>query len=85
MSIIYTYDAASGEATELEVTETELDANRITEQEQKQRDQDNAKAARRGAFAVESDPLFFAWQRGEGTEQEWLDKVQEIRERFPYA
>lgn len=37
---------------------------------------------RRVAYSVESDPLFFKWQRGEGTEQEWLDKVQEIRERF---
>jgi hypothetical protein len=23
------------------------------------------------------------WQRGEATQQEWLDKVAEIRARFP--
>jgi hypothetical protein len=34
------------------------------------------------AYQTESDPLFFKWQRGEATEQEWLDKVAEIRARF---
>jgi len=38
---------------------------------------------RRAAFQAESDPLFFEWQRGEGTEQAWLDKVAEIRARYP--
>ena len=36
------------------------------------------------AYRVESDPIFFKWQRGEATEQAWLDKVQQIRERYPY-
>lgn len=44
-----------------------------------------AQAARRAAFQVEADPLFFAWQRGEGTEAEWLDKCAEIRARYPYT
>lgn len=35
------------------------------------------------AYREEADPIFFKWQRGEATEQEWLDKVQEIRERYP--
>jgi len=39
---------------------------------------------RQGAYEQEADPLFFKWQRGEATEQEWLDKVQQIRERYPY-
>jgi len=43
-----------------------------------------AKEQRRRAFVTEADPLFFKWQRGEATEQEWLDKVQQIRERYPY-
>ena len=38
---------------------------------------------RRAAFQAESDPLFFEWQRGEGTEQAWLEKVAEIRARYP--
>lgn len=43
----------------------------------------DAKLARSIAYRDESDPLFFKWQRGESTEQEWLNKVQEIRNRFP--
>ena len=38
---------------------------------------------RRAAYEAESDPLFFKWQRGEGTEQEWLDKIAEIQARYP--
>lgn len=38
---------------------------------------------RRTAYTEEADPLYFKWQRGEGTEQAWLDKVAEIRSRYP--
>lgn len=38
---------------------------------------------RRAAYASESDPVFFRWQRGEATQQEWLDKIAEIKTRFP--
>jgi hypothetical protein len=40
--------------------------------------------ARANAYRDEADPLFFKYQRGEGSEQEWLDKIEEIRQRFPY-
>lgn len=33
-------------------------------------------------YRNESDPLFFKWQRGEGTQQVWLDKVAEIKARY---
>lgn len=38
---------------------------------------------RQSAYQTESDPLFFKYQRGEATEQDWLDKVAEIKARFP--
>ena len=41
-------------------------------------------AQRQAAYTQEADPLFFKYQRGEATEQEWLDKIEEIRERYPY-
>lgn len=44
-----------------------------------------AREARAKAYQREADPLFFDWQRGEGTEQAWLEKVQEIRDRHPYS
>lgn len=37
---------------------------------------------RKQAYREESDPLFFKWQRGEATQQEWLDKVNEIKQRW---
>lgn len=42
-----------------------------------------AEANRLEAYRNESDPLFFKWQRGTATEQEWFDKVAEIRVRYP--
>lgn len=40
-------------------------------------------AQRAEAYRTESDPLFFKSQRGEATHQEWLDKVAEIKVRYP--
>lgn len=36
---------------------------------------------RRYMYQTEADPIFFMWQRGEATEQEWLDKIAEIKNR----
>lgn len=40
--------------------------------------------ARRAAYQLEADPLFFMAQRGEATLAEWQAKVTEIKARFPY-
>lgn len=40
-------------------------------------------AQRAEAYRNESDPIFFMWQRQEATEQQWLDKVAEIKARYP--
>ena len=40
-------------------------------------------ANRAKAYKNEADPLFFKYQRGEATEAEWLDKIEEIRARYP--
>jgi hypothetical protein len=42
-----------------------------------------AKELRASAYREEADPLFFKSQRGEATHQEWLDKVNEIKRRYP--
>jgi hypothetical protein len=44
----------------------------------------DAETSRALAYAAEADPLFFKYQRGEATQQDWLDKVEEIRVRYPY-
>ena len=38
---------------------------------------------RKNAYQMESDPLFFMAQRGEGTMEEWQAKVEEIKQRYP--
>jgi len=40
--------------------------------------------ARAATYRNEADPLFFKYQRSEATEQEWLDKIEEIKLRYPY-
>lgn len=40
-------------------------------------------AKRKIAYTSESDPLFFKFQRGEVDKQVWLDKVAEIKARYP--
>lgn len=40
-------------------------------------------ALRRAAYAAESDPIYFMAQRGEATQQQWLDKIAEIKARWP--
>ena len=41
------------------------------------------KALRQAAYVVESDPIFFKYQRGEATKEEWLAKIEEIKARYP--
>jgi len=40
-------------------------------------------AMRHAAYVAESDPIFFMSQRSEATQQQWLDKVAEIKARWP--
>lgn len=37
---------------------------------------------RQAAYEQEADPLYFQWQRGEATQQEWLDKIADIKRRY---
>lgn len=40
--------------------------------------------ARQAEYTKTTDPLFFQYQRGEVTEQEWLDAVQAVKDAHPY-
>ena len=44
----------------------------------------DVEAARRLDYEAQSDPLFFEWQRGDGTEQAWLDAVNAVKAAHPY-
>jgi len=45
---------------------------------------EQVQAQRRQAFVIESDPLFFRWQAGNGVEQAWLDAREAVQARLPY-
>jgi hypothetical protein len=62
-------------------SQTELDATWPAVQQARQQAQVDSQ--RHAAYVAESDPLFFQWQRGEATEQQWRDKVAEIQTRYP--
>jgi hypothetical protein len=44
------------------------------------------RAARHAAYAAPDGPdaIFLQWQRGDATEQEWLDSVQAVKDAHPY-
>jgi len=44
----------------------------------------SAQRNRASAYTAEADPLFFKYQAGEVTKEEWLAKREEIRQRYPY-
>jgi hypothetical protein len=41
-------------------------------------------ADRQVAYRDTADPVFFEFQRGEVTEQDWLDAVQAVKDAHPY-
>jgi hypothetical protein len=45
---------------------------------------EDVEQARARAYRESSDPLFFQYQRGEVTEQAWLDAVQAVKNAHPY-
>lgn len=65
----WTVSSASNE----EISNRKLELNR------------EAESNRAYAYRTESDPLFFKWQRDESTKEEWLAKVEEIKQRYPKA
>jgi hypothetical protein len=77
-------DAATGQTIEREPTPEEIAERTTSPAELLAEEQAEAERNRHAAYIAESDPLFFEWQRGDGTEQAWRDKVAEIKVRYPY-
>lgn len=42
-----------------------------------------AEEERRQAYQRISDPIYFQWQRGEKTEQDYLDAVAQVKKDYP--
>jgi hypothetical protein len=49
-----------------------------------QREYDAVTFARQQGYQSTSDPIFMQYQRGEATEQAWLDAVQAVKDANPY-
>jgi len=45
----------------------------------------NQKELRMSDYSQYADPLYFKYKRNESTEQEWLNKIQEIKNKYPYV
>jgi hypothetical protein len=43
-----------------------------------------AQQARHAAYVEQADPVFFRWQRGQATEQDWLAAVAAVDTAHPY-
>ena len=51
--------------------------------EQPAREKAEAEENRRQAYMRISDPIYFQWQRGEKTEQDYLDAVAQVKKDYP--
>lgn len=67
-----------------ELTAEEKAAQKEWEAGAYDREYAEVKQARQNTYQRETDPLYFGWQRGDNTEQEWLDAVQAVKDANPY-
>jgi len=77
-----TYDGLTWLSDTPKPTQAELDA--AWPQVDYQQQLAAVEEARRTDYEAQSDPLFFEWQRGDGTEQAWLDAVAAVKAAHPY-
>ena len=77
-----TYDGLDWMDSSPKPTQAELDA--LWPQVHYEQQMKIVDAQRKTAYTTESDPVFFQYQRGDATEQEWLDAVQAVKDRYPY-
>jgi len=65
-------------------TQAELDA--AWPQVQSERERAAVELSRHAAYTAPGGPdsVFFRWQRGDATEQEYLDAVQAVKDAHPY-
>ncbi len=67
-----------------ELTPDEIDEREAWDAGAYEREIAQVNETRRQAYIRDADPLFFGYQRGENTEQEWLDAVQAVKDAHPY-
>lgn len=63
------------------LTEDEIAAQKAADYE---REYAQTTVNRQAGYQQISDPIFMQYQRGEATEQQWLDAVQAVKDANPY-
>jgi hypothetical protein len=80
-------NVTTGERKVVQLTPEEISQAQAQAQEAAQAEVqwkiDNATQLRQQAYQAEADPLFFKWQSGESTQEQWQAKRNEIKNRFP--
>lgn len=90
LGFISGYAAKDGDPAEIILWEndepqpTEVEILTASAEGAYQREYDAVTQTRQQQYAKLSDPIFMQYQRGEATEQEWLDAVQAIKDANPY-
>ena len=77
-----TYDGLEWLDTTPKPTQAELDAQWAQVDYQNQ--YDTVETTRRTQYEAQSDGLFFEWQRGTNTKENWEAAVQAIKDANPY-
>jgi hypothetical protein len=72
------------ESEEIPLTPAQIADREAWAASEYQREYDNVTAMRQFYYQRDSDPIFMQYQRGEATEQEWLDAVQAVKDANPY-
>jgi hypothetical protein len=63
---------------------TEIELKNQWDDVQYQVSYDAVTIARQQKYQQAADPIFMQYQRGEATEQEWLDAVEAVKDANPY-
>jgi hypothetical protein len=63
---------------------TNKDLEKLWEEVRVEAHNEEQSLLRRKAYQEESDPLFFEYQRDSVTKEDWLNKVESIKEKYPY-
>lgn len=72
------------EFIEVPLTSEQIAENEAWQAGAYQREFDTVTATRQFYYQRDTDPIFMQYQRGEATEQEWLDAVQAVKDANPY-
>lgn len=72
------------EIIEVSLTPEQIAVREAWAAEESDRQKEAVQKARQSAYQMKADPLFFKYQAGEATEEEWLQARAEVVKTYPY-